>query len=136
MTPRGLDRRGLLRAAGAAAALAVVPIGPGCAGDFEPRHDRATALARACFDADPDGAAAVGAAYAAARAGSIEAELADLRAHLAALDDDAAGDEGAVVAALAGEIAAELRAGDTTRLEGWTCAPTELRLAALVSRGG
>jgi hypothetical protein len=131
----GLDRRGLLRAGGAAAALVVLSIGPGCQGDFGDRRDRPTALARACFDGDADGAAVVGAAYAAARGRSIEVELADLRAHIETVDDQLAGDDDAVVAALADEIAAELRAGRTIRLDGWTCAPTELRLAALVSLG-
>lgn len=134
MTPRaGLDRRGLLRAGGAAAALLAVSIAPGCQGDFGWRDDRPAALARACFHGAPDEAATVGAAYAAARAASIEVELADLRAHLAGLDAELAGDDDAIVAALAGEIRAELAAGGTARVDGWTCAPTELRLAALVS---
>jgi hypothetical protein len=131
--PRGgLDRRGLLRAAGAAAALAALPIAPGCGGGAR-GSDRSTSLARAYFDGDPDGAAVVGAAYAASRAGVIDVELAEVRAHLAALDGEAGGDDDAIVAALADEIAAQLRAGDTIRLDGWSCAPTELRLAALVS---
>ncbi|HTE50770.1 MAG TPA: hypothetical protein VK698_07880 [Kofleriaceae bacterium] len=135
-----IGRRDILRAAGGviAGARLVSLVGlVGCGGALPAEIHRAAEVARSYFGGDPGGGAqTVGDAYRAALGDGprLERDLEPLVARITALDTGDGDDP--VVTALAAQVADELGGQGLVRLDGWTCAPTELRLCALVALAG